>query len=96
MKNMIYKVYEEFENYIIYAWLIPSFISLIIYNFVINFLVCIGISLIFFKSFYRISSKLKKLTYKYKHFYKIMVLISNHKNDIDSAIETSELRKIIL
>ena len=92
MKKMIDKVYEEFENYLIYSWLIPSIISIIIYNFVINFIVCIVISLIFFKSFYSTSSKIKKLIYKYKHIYKIMVLISNNKDDIEPQIEILQVK----
>jgi hypothetical protein len=92
---MIDKVYDEFENYLIYSWLIPSFISLFIYNFVINYIICIIISLIFFKSYYRTSSKIKKFIYKYKYFYKIMVLITNNKNDIDPVIDTSQLQNIL-
>ena len=95
LKKMIDKVYDEFENYLIYSWLIPSFISLFIYNFVINYIICIIISLIFFKSYYRTSSKIKKFIYKYKYFYKIMVLITNNKNDIDPVIDTSQLQNIL-
>ena len=75
-------------------WYIPTIIIIIFYNFVINYLVCILISFIFFKSYYRTPSKIKKwfinkLIRNYRYFYKIMILISKNKTDIDFTINNN-------
>ena len=99
MKTLIDEVYEEYENNIIFTWLIPTLFLIVFYNFFFNYIFCLFISYIFFKSYYRKSSKIKKwfikrLIKKYKYLYKIMLLITNNKSDIECTIETLSLDSI--
>ena len=99
MKTLVEEVYEEYENNIIFTWLIPTLFLIVFYNFFFNYIFCLIISYIFFKSYYRTSSKIKKwfikrLIKKYKYLYKIMLLITNNKSDIECTIETLSLDPI--
>ena len=99
LKNLVDEVSELYGLNLVFIWYIPTIILIVFYNLVINYLVCILISFIFFKSYYRTPSKIKKwfinkLIRNYRYFYKIMILISKNKTDIDFTIKNIMLEKL--
>ena len=99
MKQLVDAVYQEYEGYIINHWLIPSLIAIIFYNFIFHLIICFIISSIFFRASYRTHSQFKKKIFKkliinYMYLYKIMILITKNKTDIDSTLNNIKLEKI--
>lgn len=99
MKQLVDEVYQEYEGYIINHWLIPSLIAIIFYNFIFHLIICFIISSIFFRASYRTHSQFKKKIFKkliinYRYIYKIMILITKNKTDIDSTLKSIKLEKI--
>ena len=99
MKQLVDAVYQEYEGYIINHWLIPSLIAIIFYNFIFHLIICFIISSIFFRASYRTHSQFKKKIFKkliinYRYLYKIMILITKNKTDIDSTLNNIKLEKI--
>ena len=92
LKYFVDEVSEIYGFSLVFIWYIPTIIIIIFYNFVINYLVCVLISFIFYKSYYRTPSKIKKwfinkLIRNYKYYFKIKILISKNKSDIDDTIK---------